>query len=33
MQAAFMNKISTEVLDLAMLMFTDETVKDERTSG
>ena len=28
-----MNKIGTEVLDPAMLMFTDETAKDERTSG
>jgi hypothetical protein len=33
MQAAFMNKIGTEVLDPAMLMFTDDTTKDERTSG
>jgi len=33
MRAAFMNKIGTEVLDPAMLMFTDETAKDERTSG
>jgi hypothetical protein len=30
MWAAFMNKIGTEVLDPAMLMFTDETAKDER---
>jgi transposase len=28
--AAFMNKIGTEVPDPAMLMFTDETVKDKR---
>jgi hypothetical protein len=27
--AAFMNRIGTEVLDLAMLMFVDESVKDE----
>jgi hypothetical protein len=33
MRAAFMNKISTKVLDPAMLMFTDKTAKDERTSG
>jgi transposase len=33
MRAAFMNKIGTEVLDPAMLMFTDETAKDERTSS
>lgn len=33
MRAAFMNKIGTEVLDPAMLMFTDETARDERTSS
>jgi transposase len=33
MRAAFMNKFATEVLDPAMLMFTDKTAKDERTSG
>jgi transposase len=32
-RAAFMNRIGTEVLDPAMLMFTDETAKDERTSS
>jgi transposase len=29
-RAAFMNEIGTEVLDPAMLMFTDKTAKDER---
>jgi len=33
MRAAFMNRIGTEVLDLAMLMFADKTAKDERTGG
>jgi transposase len=33
MWAAFMNKIGTEVLNPAILMFTDETAKDEWTSG
>jgi len=33
MRAAFMNKIGSEVLDPNMLMFTDETAKDEQTSG
>ena len=28
-----MNRIGTEVLDPAMLMFVDESAKDERTSG
>ena len=32
-RAAFMNRIGTEVPDAAMLMFADETAKDERTSG
>jgi transposase len=33
LRAAFMNRIGTEVLDPAMLMFVDESAKDERTSG
>jgi len=32
-RAAFMNRIGMEVSDPAMLMFTDETAKDERTSS
>jgi transposase len=32
-RAAFMNRIGTDVFDPAMLMFTDETSKDERTSS
>ena len=32
LRAAFMNKIGTEVPDPTMLMFTDETTKDKRTS-
>lgn len=33
MQAAFMNRIGTLVPDPNMLMFTDETAKDERTTA
>ena len=33
MRAAFMNKISTGVLDSAILMFIDKTARDEQTSG